>query len=131
MALCVLAGLLVGWYRARDTKETLKSALRTLDYYKETYLQIQGWNIGRGNYDIRSFDKGQNWYAVREEPETHAVTILRTSEEIFPGLLKEHEAMNALTAYVMKSGPIDPANMPPDVAKNFGEAGFSIQKEPN
>jgi hypothetical protein len=104
MALCVLAGLLVGWYRARNTKETLESALRTLDYYKETYLRIQGWNIKRGNYDIRSFDKGQNWYAVREEPGTHAVTILGMSEEIFPGLLKE----------------IDPANMPPDVAKNFG-----------
>lgn len=103
---------------------------RSVDYYSVNFLRKQGStslmpNLKQGeflNYELRSFDGGKNWYAVQSDFKTETVKILGEAETVYPGLMKHLNAMDALTAYVEKNGPISLSseNDAVDLLRNIG-----------
>lgn len=102
----IIAALLIGsiggsYFQRRSFARDAQN----LAYYEKTYLWKQGAMIGFGNYDLRSFDGGKQWYAVSRKDDG-AIVILGAAEEIFPGLLASINGMDALVAYARKNGPL-------------------------
>lgn len=102
VALLVIASVLGGSYY---TKRAFLRDSQSLAYYERTMLHKQGFAMGFGSYELRSFDGGKLWYAV-ERGENGAVIIKGTADEVFPGLLKHLDAMDALVEYAKKNGPL-------------------------
>jgi len=95
--------------------EINKKLMRTVAYYDSTYLQKQGATTmlkGFDNlsYDLRSWDGGQTWYAVKMDWEADTVprklTVLGEADSIYPNLLQHLGAMDKLTQYVEKNGSL-------------------------
>lgn len=95
----------MGWSYFQERSFSKARDARLLKYYKETYLSKQGWKMGFGDYKLHSFDGGKRWYAV-ELGEDDAVIIKGLADEVFPGLLDRIDGLDALMAYVKKSGPL-------------------------
>lgn len=80
------------------------------------------------NYDLRSWDGGQNWYAVDHNLETKEVKILGTAEEIYPGLLDCLNGWNRLTDHVIKNGPIGSKPITDKDIEVLEGAGFTVKQ---
>lgn len=87
---------------------------------KEYNLRHQGttglylppeWDINTNdklfNYDIRSWDGGQNWYAVEYKSDTKELKVIGDVDTLYPGLLKKIEGLNDLIKYVEENGTIE------------------------
>jgi len=118
-----------------------KRIKRDLAYYDSTYLQKQGWTSMMGgdkgiDYDLRSWDAGQTWYAVKATPQTRfafrKLIILGEADTIYPNLLQHLEGWDKLTEYVSKNGSIGgkhPINE--DDIKMLQDAGFEVKHNKN
>lgn len=78
---------------------------------------LTGTNI---NYDLRTFDSGNTWYAVKRNDDW-GISIIGEAEEVYPGLLDHLEAWDTLTEYVQKNGPIDANSI-----QLLEDAGFKV-----
>lgn len=90
----------------------VKSMQRELDHYHNTYKIRQGatslWAGSKGemlNYYLESFDGGLNWYVMRQDGNNRYVQ--GNVENVYPGLLKHLNAMDALTQRVESRGPLN------------------------
>ncbi len=104
-----------------------KELRRQLDYYKRTYLRRQGggpWELG--HTDLRSFDGGKNWYAVKSTD--GGLEILGLAEEVYPGLLAQLEGFDRLVAYAREHGPIGSRPITSEDISVLTEAGFTVQQ---
>lgn len=63
---------------------------------------LTGSNI---DYDLRTFDSGRTWYAVKMDSDW-GMSILGEAEEVHPGLLDHIEAWDRLMEHVEQNGPI-------------------------
>jgi hypothetical protein len=54
---------------------------------------------GASSYNLKSFDSGENWYAIKYNKEW-GMKILGTAEDIHPGLLKHLDAMDKITSRI-------------------------------
>ncbi|MFA6437154.1 MAG: hypothetical protein WC242_03250 [Candidatus Paceibacterota bacterium] len=78
-----------------------------LAYYQKTYLHKSGYMEGYGNYLLRSFDGGKNWFAIDlERAKNHEVVILGPVEDIYSGLMAKIQGFDDLSTYVREHGPI-------------------------
>ena len=131
LALGLIAVGLVAHNTARENKRLRRNA----DYIAKTYLRKQGVTTlypgAKGqnfNYELRSFDAGKTWYAVKYDFEKETVTVLGDAETVYPGLLKHLDAMDALTTYVSKQGTL---NLNESLERNLLEnAGFQVVTRP-
>jgi len=108
---------------------------RELSYYQSTYLHKQGWTKlypGSGadglGYDLRSFDRGQTWYAI-DTNQRDRVVILGLAEDVYPGLLQQEAGLAALIEYAKKHGPINLTGE--DAAQQLNllrDSGFTVEK---
>jgi len=68
------------------------------------------WDVEKNgkyfNYDIRSWNAGKDWYAVKFDDDW-GIKILGDAREMYPGLLEHIRGMQTLTDYVEKNGAID------------------------
>ena len=96
---------------------------RSLTYFRSTYLRQQGWNVKYGQYELRSFDGGKNWYAVKSDES--GMKIIGNAEDVHPGLLAQNAGMDALVKHVTTHGPISFDQ--PGQIKLFTNAGFTIE----
>lgn len=112
-----------------NLKREIVRLQKDVNYYTKTYLRKQGgtalWKPSKGmvNYDLRSFDAGLSWYAVREEGELgEYLTILGYAEDVYPGLMKHLSNMDALKERVEKMNKSMTLDNPEDIAflKNVG-----------
>ena len=104
-----------------------KELHRQLGYYKRTYLIKQGggpWELG--HTDLRSFDGGKIWYAVKNTDD--GVEILGLADDIYPGLLQEIEGFARLVAYAREHGPIGSRPITAEDVSVLTGAGFTVQK---
>lgn len=116
-ALCILCGTLLAFFLilyfgfyVPALRENAQMN-RTLDYYRSTHLRKQGGTTmlkGFDNlsYDLRSWDAGNTWYAVKDDWRGNTFTILGEADSVYPDLLRHLEAMDRLTNYVEKNGSI-------------------------
>jgi len=110
----------------------LKSLKRVKEHYNTTYLEKKGGTkLFRGidkpwlEYDLRSWDAGKNWYAVDYNFDTQELKIVGEAEKIYPGLMEFLDAMDKLTDYVEKNGPINPIDS--RGVEVLESAGFKIK----
>jgi hypothetical protein len=103
-----------------------------INYYHSTYLRKSGgtslWS-GSTNfvmYDLRSFDGGKNWYAVNN---TDGVKILGKADEVYPGLMKQMDAVDAMVDYAKTNGPITLTK--DSEIRLLQNAGFTVIKHTN
>jgi len=102
---------------------------RDLSYYQSTYLRKQGgtslWPGSHGNmfmYDLRSFDGGRSWYAVKSKD--NVLIVLNEAETIYPGLLNSLAALDEVTTKVTANGPLKLSD--PNDRKLLEGAGFQV-----
>ena len=84
----LVAGLVYGFILGKGSAENasaVQAPSSELVLPMSTYRVIQGYDEAFGSYNLRSFDKGKNWYAFQETPDGE-VKILGPVEEIYPGL---------------------------------------------
>ena len=106
---------------------------RTIDRHSKTFLYKSGatslWAGSKGtmiNYDLRSFDGGNTWYACQMEGAGRDyLKILGEVETIYPGLMKHLDNMDKLFNKVNRDGPLNPGN-PNDVAL-IESVGFQVR----
>jgi hypothetical protein len=119
----------------KPLEETNKRMKKSLDFYRETYLQEQGSTTMFGdkgfdnpvlNYDLRSWDAGKNWYAVDHDFVTEQVKVLGDVETIHPGLFEHLESWRKLIDHVNKNGPLNPT-LSKDL-KVMEDAGFTVKE---
>ena len=134
IALVSLMGTLYIIY-IRPHFQEFNSMKKTLNKYNSTYLHKNGGTTTFGpkgldnpvlNYDLRSWDRGKNWYVVDNDHLTGGLKVLGPVDTIYPGLLEHLNAWDSLTAYVRKHGPIDPSDTVGVSA--MSRIGFSITK---
>jgi hypothetical protein len=76
------------------------------------------------NYELRSWDAGKNWYAVKINKNT-GFEILGDAKVLYPKLLEHIEGMDDLTEYVRKNGSIDGRDSAG--IKALEKAGFTVE----
>ena len=86
----------------RKSREVIERQKRSLDYYKDTYIGLTGWNITIGSYDYHSFDSGQTWYNVERNGDG-----IRILGEADANDVKSVQAMRKLIAHVSQRGSLD------------------------
>ncbi len=110
--LCVLTvGLALGIYIGKNQNSL-----------NENIQEHRGWTDEFGDYTLRSFDAGQNWYAIDLEcPEDEGtpcqVIILGPADEVYPGVLENALKMREDMAR-MKANPNNNHNVPTVHQKN-------------
>jgi hypothetical protein len=115
VVLAANAGRLIEAYYVSDDLKRLKD-------YRETYLVKSGWTKKSGSYQIRSFDKGKNWYAS-ELKDDGSVIIVGGAEQIYPGLLSELAGWD----YLSKKAPLNISEgMSQKDIKALEDAGFKV-----
>lgn len=118
--------------------EENKKMQRSLDYYDSTYLHKSGWTSFMGgekglSYDLRSWDCGRNWYAVKLKRSSDAapweLIILGEADSIYPNLVKHLEATDRLTEYARKNGAIGSSGKVTDEEiKMLEDSGFEVKR---
>lgn len=114
-----------------------KKLKRDLAYYDSTYLSKQGWTSFGGDkgisYSLRSWDSGQNWYAVEMNLDSTPSTlkILGEADTIYPNLLQHLAGIDALTDYVSKNGAIGSKPISEKEINLMEGAGFTVTKNKN
>lgn len=142
-ALCFLCGtmltalLVLFFFFHAPLQEENKRLKRSLAYYDSACLQKQGSTSTYGggelgkdfvNYDLRSWDSGKTWYAVKYNSETETLTILGEADTIYPNLLEHLEGMDALTDYVQKNGAIGSKPISKGEINLLEGAGFTVKQ---
>jgi hypothetical protein len=132
--LVIALALIIGASYAEKHVRNMKSMRRELDYYHNTYKIRQGgtslWAGSKGeplNYLLESFDGGLNWYVIRTDGSNRYVQ--GNVENVYPGLLKHLQAMDALTARMESQGPLD-LDKASDV-KFLQNVGFEVKPVTN
>jgi hypothetical protein len=88
-------------------------------------VRRQGYLVGFGHYDIRSFDDGKNWYSIKENKE--GVHILGKTNEVMPGLIQQINGFRNLQNFVLEHGSLSLSKS--EDLKVLREAGFSSRSE--
>lgn len=126
--LVVFGGLfLYTQWRLNNANAEIRRLKYDLNYYQKTFLHRQGGTILNDeiiNYDIRSFDAGKTWYAVKNE--NGELKILEEADFIYPGLLAHLKGWDDLKAYVKENGPIGSNPFTKDDLKVLSDAGFTF-----
>lgn len=110
--------------------EKISRMKQDLEFYRKTYLYKSGmttmWPGSKGealNYELQSFDEGRNWYVMRRDGDNRYVQ--GNVENVYPGLMKHLNAVDAVFDRVKERGPLNPTN-PTDLEFLKG-IGVSIQ----
>ena len=103
-----------------DKSKQIARLRKEVDYAGKTYLVESGWtrmwgtNDSGTGYNLRSFDGGQNWYAVSNSPgfgtNDGGVIILGEADKIYPGLRKHLYDLDALIEHCAKHGALTLTN---------------------
>ena len=108
--LCALSiGITIGYFMFSEDIE----AIDTYNYYEKNYLTKMGSTLILNDetdwisYELRSFDGGKIWYAVRSDISDGSVHILGVSDSIYPGLIDHIEGLDKLYDYIENNGSID------------------------
>ena len=132
-ALCALVlSLFFGFYM--PLKEENRIMQRTLNDYRINHLRKQGGTTmlkGFDNlsYDLRSWDAGHTWYAVKDDWRGKTFTVLGEADSIYPNLLNHLEAMDRLTEHAQKNGAIGSiGEITQDEIKMLEESGFEVKQ---
>lgn len=123
LAVVILGG---GLYKAGQKINDLEKDLAD---YKTTYLSRSGWTAYQdyGSYQLQSLDGGRTWYAV-EYQEDGVVKVLGNADSLYPGLVENIEAFDALFKYVEENGPIGSRPITSEDLKFLEDAGFTVEK---
>lgn len=130
LALLAIIIYYAGFVRGSCSPEAKKNE-KEAEFYRKTYLWKMGCRVDYGSYDLRSFDGGQNWYAVKSafgKTGPEKVEILGSAEQVFPGLLKKINGMEELCNYAKRKGPI--TELGPSEIEMFEKAGFKLKSDP-
>lgn len=118
---------------------------RSKEYFDKTYLQKTGstatyvppeCDFGEHFfYDLRSFDGGNTWYAVKEAfawgeittTQNRFVKILGEAEVVYPGLLENITAWDELIAHAKKNGAVTANDIQGKIL--LERIGFKIDKK--
>jgi hypothetical protein len=124
-ALFPLALLAIAYLAAKlyNAKQSTKRLQRSLDYYRETYLHVAGWDRWDGNYRFVSLDGGKNWFNA-ESTDDHGTIITGPADM---DRLKAKMGMHALMDHVSKNGPLDLTS--PSDFDLLGKAGFTVENK--
>jgi hypothetical protein len=122
--------LAIGTWNLHVDNQRMK---HSLDYYDANYLRKQGgttsWPGSKGgwvNYDLRSFDAGKHWYVVTNNGD--GFVIVGEAEKIYPGLIDNLDAWDAIVNYAQSNGPISLNNS--QQVQLMERAGFQIKSTP-
>ncbi len=125
-----LAGFILGVLMERNTSDAGWYKAK-VGAYEETYQQKSGASAKYGNYELRTFDAGGNWYAVKSAT-PGGVKILGEADQIFPGLLAELVAWDRLVEYAKKHGPFKlDGPLTPEQEKILKDAGIRVEMHPD
>lgn len=113
-------------------EKSVRYEIADLKNYRNTYLWKQGGTLlvpNATSYLLFSADGGKNWYALENPSEfTGEVKIRGTADKIYPGLLKNLHAMEALSEYVKKNGPLTFSEGRKEIEKKILEdAGYTVR----
>lgn len=87
------------------------------------------------SYNIRSFDGGKVWYALKTEKSNSnglkddKVIILGEVDYVYPGFREHKKAWKNLMSYVKENGPIVNHKPTEELDKILDEAGITIVQE--
>lgn len=109
--------------------QEIKSLKKDLADYQTTYLSKSGSTAYQdyGSYQLQSLDGGRTWYAV-EYQEDGVVKVLGPADSLYPGLVENIEAFDALFKYVKENGPIGSRPITSEDLKFLEDAGFTVEK---
>ena len=126
------AGVLFFTFYVVDLKRENTRLREGKDYFNKTYLRKYGatalWDASREmvNYDLRSFDGGKMWYAVRCEGEfKDYINVLGHADEVYPGLLQHLAAVEELENDVKNNGSLNLTD--PRSISNLAKIGFMVK----
>ena len=109
--------------------ETIESQRSDLNFFRQTYKYKSGGTMQYNSYQIATFDGGEIWYAVKRERDG-GVNIIGRAEAVYPGLLKQLEAMDKLVEQARINGSINPEGASPEQIQLLKDAGFIVQIKP-
>lgn len=110
----------------RSSEQNLRKQGSTSLYYPPNWDKKKDGEYF--NYNLRSWDGGQHWYAIKYDSKGEpfwGVIVLGEAEELYPELLDHIDGMKALTDYVEKNGSIDGTD--PKVLEALEDAGFTVK----
>lgn len=103
--------------------------------HNQMYLRKQGctslWKGSAGKmltYELRSFDGGKKWYAVKSD-DNGGLVVIGEAYAVYPGLLDHLQGMDALFDAVAKEGPLNLGE--PSSVKLLKNAGFDVVSPTN
>lgn len=109
-------GLVVFAFKLHSVYEEKARVEADLNYYKKTYLHKQGgtslWPGSKGewlSYELQSFDSGRNWFVIRQDGDN--TFVQGNVENVYPGLMKNLKAWDAIVERAEKNGPLKLENV--------------------
>jgi hypothetical protein len=99
MIIVAIGGSYFFGYKSRDnevatSKDRLDRAFRHWDSKTGGTTLIEG----AGSYNLKTFDSGKNWYAIKYNDEW-GMEIIGKAEDVYPGLLSHLTGMDALSSF--------------------------------
>lgn len=80
------------------------------------------------NYNLKTFDGGRHWYAIKYDDEW-GITIIGEAEEVYPGLLDHLDAWDSLSKRVAKRGPISLGDITEEDVQALQRLGFGVEQK--
>lgn len=87
----ILVALAAGALGYKLKGDNVDKDLKELHDWRRIYLRKEGVDMSLNGFmfDLRSFDGGQTWYAVKVDDMFASVQILGKAEDVYPGILEK------------------------------------------